>query len=104
MFPLGRRVTGKQEKMSNNCWFKRFPPIPGNLHSISLLAQSRTIDDEFIHIINTQQVGHQQVIDGSNGAGPASDLFSGKIEVLADVSGIEMDRPVYPLGIPQLRS
>jgi hypothetical protein len=55
MFPLGRRVTGKQEKMSNNCWFKRFPPIPGNLHSIFLLAQSRTIDDEFIHIINNSR-------------------------------------------------
>ena len=64
------------------------------------LSDGGTVENKLLFSIEPQQFSHEFVIISPDGTGPAPHLLCGKIEILAGMSGIKVDEPVCPFGIP----
>jgi hypothetical protein len=64
------------------------------------LSYSGTIENKLLFDIDPQELGHEFVIEGPDGTGAATHLLCSKVEVLAGMAGIKVNKPVCPFGIP----
>ena len=64
------------------------------LHQPSTLAYWSQVNNELVLTVEANQLVHGLLIVGGNGTRPRLDSLTGKVEILAEMTGIKEDHPV----------